>query len=231
MKYYILSPLGRTGSKRIFDPLALKLNEEAEDSARFSIPKSTDDRCCLLRGNQENVNYIGADGIDILNTWSAPIAAHSHNSVCMPTSNDDWKFILSARKRKIDCVLSVLVARESHVLHPALKDTKLKEGFGPFEADMDLVSNLMEEYIAEENAYVEKVRALGSEPIVIYMEDSFDTVQEKLGTSFKDDAGVHDTNTISNLKAVDYVTNYDAIQAMYDENLSDYQSRFFSDTE
>ena len=231
MKYYIFSPLGRTGSKRIFDPLALKLNEEAEDSARFSIPKSTDDRCCLLRGNQENVNYIGADGIDILDTWSAPIATHSHNSDCMPTSNDDWKFFLSARRRKIDCVLSVLVARESHVLHPAAKDTRLKEGFGPFEADMDLVSSLMEDYIAEENAYVEKVKALGSEPIVIYMEDSFATVQEKLGISFKDDADVHDTFTISKLKAVDYVTNYDAIQSMYDENLTNYQSRFFTDTE
>jgi hypothetical protein len=33
------------------------------------------------------------------------------------------------------------------------------------------------------------------------------------------------------LKAVDYVTNYDAIQAAYDANLADYQSRFFSDTE
>jgi hypothetical protein len=231
MKYYILSPLGRTGSKRIFDPLSLKLNLLAGDYKRFSIPKSTDDRCVLMDRDQENVNYIGADGIDILDNWPSPIAIHSHNSVCMPTSNDDWKFILSARKRKIDCVLSLLIARNSQVYHPAAKDTKLKEGFGPFEADMDLVSSLMEDYIAEENAYVEKVRALGSEPIVIYMEDSFATVQEKLGISFKDDADVHDTHTISNLKAVDYVTNYDAIQSMYDENLTDYQSRFFTDTE
>ena len=231
MKYYILSPLGRTGSKRIFDPLTVKLTEIAGDSARFSIPKSTDDRCCLLRAKEENVNYIGTEGIDILNTWSDPVAVHSHNSACMPTNNNDWKFILSARKRKIDCVLSLLVARESQVYHPALKDVKMKEGFGPFEVTLDHVSSLMEDYIAEENAYVERVRALGAEPTVIYMEDSFATVQEKLGTSFKTDADVHDRNTISNLKAADYITNYDAIQAMYDENLADYQSRFFSDTE
>jgi len=231
MKYYIFSPKGRTGSKRIFDPLSVKLNDRPPAFTRFSIPESSDDRCYLMRPDHDNVVYVGQDGIDMLDTWSSPIAAHSHNSACMPTSNDDWKFILSARKRKIDCILSGFVARESGVYHPSVKDTNLKEGFGPFEADMNLVSSLMEDYIAQENAYVEKVRALGSEPIVIYMEDSFDTVQEKLGISFKDDAGVHDTHTISNLKAVDYVTNYDAIQAMYDENLSDYQTRFFSDTE
>lgn len=225
MKYYIYSPIGRTGSKRIFNPLADTIAAEVGDSSRFTI-HGDNARCTLLKWNQPNTEH----DISILETWQNSVAVHSHNCECMPRVSSGWKFILSSRKRKIDAVLSKLVAKQSDIHHPTMTKNK-REPLYPFEVSQLEVSVLLEKYIAGESAFVEKVKSLGAIPIVIYMEDSFDTVQEKLGISFKDDAGVHDTNTISNLKAVDYVTNYDAIQAMYDENLTDYQKRFYTETE
>ena len=225
MKYYIFSPIVRTGSKIIFVPLSTAIRDEVGDSAHFSIAYGSN-TCTLLRGGEANENHDS----DILDTWENSVAVHSHSHECMPTSSSDWTFVLSSRKRKVDAALSRLVALESQVFHP-LRLTNKKEDFAPFEVSQEDVTALIEEHIAKETAFVEKVTAMGGTPVVIYMEDSFTTVQEKLGKSFNEGAIVHDTNTISNLKAADYVTNYDAIQAMYDENLADYQSRFFSDTE
>lgn len=225
MKYYIYSPIGRTGSKRIFVPLTTAIKDEVEDSAHFAIPFQSN-TCSLMRGGQPNVEHDS----DILDTWENSVAVHSHSYNCMPSSSSDWTFVLSSRKRKVDAALSKLVAEESNVYHPVSIKNK-KEGFGPFEVSQEDVDNLIEKHIAGENAFVEKVTAMGGTPVIIYMEDSFATVQEKLGKAFKDDADVHDIHTISNLKAVDYVTNYAEIQAAYDANLADYQARFFSDTE
>jgi len=225
MKYYIYSPIGRTGSKRIFVPLTTAIKDEVEDSAHFAIPFDSN-VCTLMRGGQPNEEHDS----DALDNWENSVAVHSHSHNCLPSSSSDWTFVLSSRKRKVDAALSKLVAQESNVYHPA-SVAKQKEGFAPFEASQEDVNTLIEAHIAGENAFIEKVTALGGTPVVIYMEDSFATVQEKLGRDFKDDADVHDTHTISNLKAVDYVTNYAEIQAAYDANLTDYQARFFSDTE
>jgi len=226
MKYYIYSPIGRTGSKRIFNPLADTITAEVGDSSRFTI-HGDNFRCTLLKRDQSNIEH----DISILDTWQNSVAVHSHNCECIPRLSSGWKFILSSRKRKIDAVLSKLVAKQSDIHHPKQLTKRKREKLCPFEVSELEVSGLLEKYIAGEFAFVEKVKSLGAIPIVIYMEDSFDTIQEKLDKQFNKATFIHDIGTISNLKAVDYITNYDEIQAMYDENLTDYQKRFYTETE
>lgn len=222
MKYYIYSPIGRTGSKRIFVPLCVAIADEVMTNAHFSVNSGS--TTCDLLGTETRREQNSST----LDTWENSIAVHSHSHECMPNSSSDWTFVLSSRRRKVDAALSKLVALKSGVNHPAKNP---REEFSAFEASQSEVDALIEEHIAGEAAFVEKVTALGGTPVVIYMEDSFDVVQTKLGKSFNDDAEVYDTNTRSNLTAIDYVTNYTEIQAAYDANLADYQSRFFSHTE
>ena len=222
MKYYIYSPIGRTGSKRIFIPLCVAIADEVMTNAHFSVNSGS--TTCDLLGTETRREQNSST----LDTWENSIAVHSHSHECMPNSSSDWTFVLSSRRRKVDAALSKLVALKSGVNHPAKNP---REEFSAFEASQSEVDALIEEHIAGEAAFVEKVTALGGTPVVIYMEDSFDVVQTKLGKAFNDDAEVYDTNTRSNLTAIDYVTNYTEIQAAYDANLADYQSRFFSDTE
>jgi len=225
MKYFIYSPIGRTGSKRIFDPITETCCNEADNRTRYSLTYGT----LWKLGDGETVKIEGeADIVSTLDNTGDPIAVHSHNDIILPTDAEPWTFILSGRKRKIDSVLSRLLANKSGSSHPM---KSAKEGFEAFEADLEEVDSLIEYYIEKEYEFVNSVKALGKEPVVVYMEDDFATLQEKVGVQFDESLAVHDTHTKSIYKAVDYITNYDAIQAMYDENLSDYQSRFFSDTE
>jgi hypothetical protein len=227
MKYYIYSPIGRTASKRIFDPLSISIQEDVEDSARMSIPQSTDGRCVLMRGGQDNINYTGQSGIDILDSWENSIAVHSHNTDCMPSSASGWKFFLSARKRKCETVLSKLIVLKSGVAHPA-KSSNRRDDFAPFTVSVDEFDAMMQDCIDGETAFFAKVNGLGVDPTIIYLEDTFAEIQQKLGHTFKSDADVHDTNTISNFTAEDYITNYQELRDRYDSNLSTYQTKFTS---
>jgi hypothetical protein len=225
MKYYIYSPVGRTASKRIFESLASTISIQNEDTSRFSI--GADGTTYLLKAEQEAVTYEKSSAISVLSNWENSVAVHSHNFEVLP-SDSDWTFVLSARKRKIDTVLSRLLALESHSVHPSIPT---KPGFSSFEISSDKVEALIEECIEKENAFVDAVRALGKEPIVVYLEDSYQAIQDKINFDF--DSSVHGQNTftISKLKAADYVTNYNELQSNYDTKVEDYASRFFSETE
>lgn len=224
MKYFIYSPIGRTGSKRIFDPIAQTCHNEVDDNTKYSLTYGG----LWKMGNGETVKIEGDAIVPELNNTGDPIAVHSHNDIILPTDAEPWTFILAARKRKIDAVLSRLLTNNNGSAHPRLP---VREGFEAFEADLEEVDSLIEYYIEKENEFVNSVRELGKEPVIVYMEDDFATLQEKVGVQFNERLNVHDTHTKSIYKAVDYITNYETIQENYDENLTDYQNRFFTETE
>ena len=232
MKYYICSPIGRTGSKRIVFGLYETLN--VSERMFISLEGVYDENNPLFQGfklyTAPDVSdmYTEDEAIQIMNEWETPISLHSHNVNLLPTDTSDWKFILSSRKRKIDTVLSGLIAAKTGSYEPT---TTIDEDFQPFEADLDIIDRWMEEYVKRENNFFNNIKRLtGNPPTVIYLEDTWQTIQQKLGYQFTEESKSQDTLTKSTHRAIDYITNYNEIQSWYDKKLQDYQLRFPTET-
>lgn len=233
MKYYICSPIGRTGSKRIVFGLhkSLKLTERMF----ISIEGVYDENNHLFQGfklfrspSAVSDMYTDEQAIQVMNEWETPITLHSHNVNLLPTDTSDWKFILSSRKRKIDTVLSVLIAGKTGSSGP---HQSIDKDFQPFHVDVDIVDRWMEEFIKRENTFFDNIkRLIGKNPTVIYLEDTWQVIQKKVEQQFTPEAEYQDTVTISTHRAIDYITNYDELQSWYDERLQDYQLRFPTET-
>jgi len=224
MKYYVLSPMGRTGSKRIVSPLAEAIRID-KDYTRFFI---NDGVLGILNPNKETQYH--TDGDIILNQWKSPIVAHSHTPSIMPTEGFDWHFILSARKRKIDSVLSYIMSKQCIETLGIHTDDVIPEKIVPFSIGVSEVDNYLEKYILFENEYLKKVNGLNKRVTIIYLEDDFDTVEYKLGVQFKIKSAHFDKSTISKAKPCDFITNYTELVEFYDTNISKYNDRFVSET-
>jgi len=232
MKYYICSPIGRTGSKRI----VFGLHETLKASERMfiSLEGVYDENNPLFQGFKlytapyVSDMYTDEEAIRVMNEWETPITLHSHNVNLFPTDPSDWKFILSSRKRKIDVVLSGLISGKTGSSGPHIP---IDEDFQPFEADLDKIDRWMEEYIKRENNFFDNIKRLTAKnPTVIYLEEHWGIVQQKVGYQFTEESKSQDTLTKSTHRAIDYITNYDEIQSWYDERLQDYQLRFPTET-
>jgi hypothetical protein len=225
MKYYVLSPMGRTGSKRIVNPLAgaIRINF---DYTRIFI---RDDKLFVLNPNQQDKEYT-ENAVNVLDECTSPIVVHSHTPHIMPSDSNDWQFILSARKRKIDSVLSFIMSRQYIETLGIHTDDVTSEKIVPFSISLSDVESYLEQYILFENEYLKKVNDLNKEVTIIYLEDDFDTVQHKLGVQFKTFSTHFDKSTISKVKPCNFITNYTELVEFYDNNISKYKDRFVSDT-
>ena len=225
MKYYVLSPMGRTGSKRIVNPLAgaIRINF---DYTRIFI---RDDKLFVLNPNQQDKEYT-ENAVNVLDECTSPIVVHSHTPHIMPSDSNDWQFILSARKRKIDSVLSFIMSRQYIETLGIHTDDVTSEKIVPFSISLKEVESYLEQYILFENEYLKKVNDLNKGVTIIYLDDDFDTVQHKLGVQFKTFSTHFDKSTISKVKPCDFITNYTELVEFYDNNISKYKDRFVSDT-
>lgn len=225
MKYYVLSPMGRTGSKRIVNPLAgaIRINF---DYTRIFI---RDDKLFVLNPNQQDKEYT-ENAVNVLDECTSPIVVHSHTPHIMPSDSNDWQFILSARKRKIDSVLSFIMSRQYIETLGIHTDDVTSEKIVPFSISLKDVESYLEQYILFENEYLKKVNDLNKGVTIIYLDDDFDTVQHKLGVQFKTFSTHFDKSTISKVKPCDFITNYTELVEFYDNNISKYRDRFVSDT-
>lgn len=232
MKYYICSPIGRTGSKRIVFGLYETLN--VSERMFISLEGVYDENDPLFQGfklyTAPDVSdmYTDEEAIRVMNEWETPITLHSHNVNLLPTDPSGWKFILSTRKRKIDTVLSGLIAVKTGSTGP---HQAIDKDFEPFHVDVDTADRRMEEYVKRENNFCNNIKRLtGKLPTIIYLEDTWQTIQQKAGQQFTPEADHQDTFTISTHRAIDYITNYNEIQSWYDQRLQDYQLRFPTET-
>lgn len=232
MKYYICSPVGRTGSKRI----VFGLNTTLKSSERMFITpgKLSDENDPLFKGFKLYTapdvfnTYADDEAIRLMDEWETPITLHSHNVNVLPTDPSGWKFILSSRKRKIDTVLSGVISAKTGSYSP---NDPIDEDFQPFEADLRTIDIWIEMFLERENTFFDNIKRLtGKNPTVIYLEDTWQTVQQKLGQQFTEESKIQDTVTKSKHRAIDYIKNYDEIQSWYDERLQDYQLRFPTET-
>ena len=217
--------MGRTGSKRIVNPLAgaIRINF---DYTRIFI---RDDKLFVLNPNQQDKEYT-ENAVNVLDEWKNPIVVHSHTPHIMPSDSNDWQFILSARKRKIDSVLSFIMSRHYVETLGIHTDDVTSEKIVPFSISLKEVESYLEQYILFENEYLKKVNDLNKGVTIIYLDDDFDTVQHKLGVQFKTFSTHFDKSTISKVKPCDFITNYTELVEFYDNNISKYRDRFVSDT-
>ena len=89
----------------------------------------------------------------------------------------------------------------------------------------------MEEYVKRENNFCNNIKRLtGKLPTIIYLEDNWQTIQQKIGQQFTPEADHQDTLTKSTHRTIDYITNYNKIQSHYDKKLQNYQPRFPTET-
>ena len=231
MKYYVCSPMGRTASKRVV--FGLRSSLQSRERMFISHEGLYNEKDPLLQGfklydiEENSETYTDEQAIQIMNEWETPIALHSHNLNLLPTDPSGWKFILSTRKRKIDTVLSLMLAMKSNSFW---HEDPVSDKFKRFRADPKTIEKYMEEYIQRESTFIHNVIALtGKPPATIYLEDSWQMIQQKTGRQFSPEAEHQDTLTISSLKPVDYITNYNAIQKRYDDKLDYYKNQFVTE--
>jgi len=225
VKYYVLSPMGRTGSKRIVNPLAeaIRINF---DYTRIFI---RDNKLFVLNPSQQDKQH-NENAVTVLDEWKNPIVVHSHTPHIMPSDGNDWYFILSARKRKLDAVISFIMSRQYVETLGIHTDDVTSEKILPFSISLSDVESYLEQYILFENEYLKKVNDLNKTVTIIYLDDDFDTVQHKLGVQFKTFSTHFDKSTISKVKPSDFIANYTELVEFYDNNISKYKDRFVSDT-
>ena len=221
MKYYICSPIGRTGSKRIVNAIWTEL----ETNQKFYIPPMNSEFASEAEHIKDSLDgfrivtkvskgmkteKIANSGVkELLDTWLSPIVCHSHNPYILPTDSKDWTFILSTRKNKIDIAFSIIMARETNSYEPL---QPVDSNFKAFYADIEEVKTLVKYADILENVFIEKVKALtGKLPITIFVEDTWETLEQKIGIDLNHKE--HDTATISTHRADKYVVNYEEIRA------------------
>jgi len=234
MKYYICSPIGRTGSKRIVFGLHHSL--KASERMFISLEGVYDENNPVYQGfklytspdSDMSDMYTDEQAIQTMNDWTSPITLHSHNINLLPTDPSGWKFILSTRKRKIDTVLSGIMVGKTGSTSP---QEAIDKDFKPFHAEVDRVDKWMEEYAKRENNFCNNIKRLtGKLPTIIYLEDNWQTIQQKAGQQFTPEADHQDTFTISTHKAKDYIINYNEIQDRYEQRLQEHKLRFPTET-
>jgi hypothetical protein len=220
MKYYVCSPIGRTGSKRIVNGIWTEL----ETNQKLYIPPMNDNHSSdsehikdFLDGFRivtkvsksiEKTEKIANSGVkELLDTWPSPIVCHSHNPYILPTDSKDWTFILSTRRDKIDIAFSIIMARETTSYDPS---QPVDSNFKAFYADIEEAKTLVKYADILENVFIEKVKALtGKLPITIFVEDTWESLQQKIGIDLNHKE--HDTATISTHRADEYIINYHEI--------------------
>lgn len=233
MKYYICSPIGRTGSKRLVFGLYEAL--QSKERMYISLPGIHITENIYYQGFKlftspgKSDNYTEEEAVYIMDEWESPITLHSHNVNMLPTNPNDWKFILSTRKRKLDTVLSILMAERTKSTDPT---HLVDENFAPFEVSLDTVFKWMDRYLERENCFIKNVIALtGKTPTIVYLEDSWQQSQQKIGLQFVDaKSNVHEFYTKSTHTAKKYITNYEDLQVYYNSRLAYYQTNFLTET-
>lgn len=223
MKYYVCSPMGRSGSKRIVNSIWT----EFETKQKMYIPPMQSELSPsgdgfehiedfldgfrivtkVTTATEETKKYSFDEAIALMDSWPTPIVCHSHNPNILPTNGNDWTFILSTRRKKIDIALSIVMAKETKSYDPL---QPIDSSFKPFTANIEEVETLLKYTNILENIFIENVKKLTDDtPKIIFVEDSWTTLEEKIGIQLNHKE--HDKATISTHRADKYIINYQEI--------------------
>jgi len=190
MKYYVYSPNGRTGSKRVLFFLR-----------GFRIPHEY--TIISEKEIHSNGAYITTTNEDIkrrLNTSADGAVIHSH-SLVLPDNLDDWTIILTQRKSKAEQIMSASIA---HRLPGGFDKVDPSIKCEPFSLDKKTVSHRL---LSIKEAHKKFYNTVDSY-VTINMEDSVEEIKEKIPLKYPDEIDKADINSKSNHNYRDIITNY-----------------------
>lgn len=203
MRYYILSPLGRTGSQRIYRLIEDYLNRHTANSKPFHLMDNKYDipgTVKLKTGITEFEVKYDAEVQELLRTRKDNTAIHS-NVMVFPPDLQNWTIIHCVRKSKAEQIMSWLIASYTGEWSPGSKDIK----FEPFEVEQEEVLRWHTIILSLD----EKVKEMFPNCIEIFMEDDYHQIEQKLSLIFsKDTIKDVDKYSISNHRYPDLITNY-----------------------
>lgn len=183
MKYYVYSPIGRTGSRRICSLLTNQTLPCAPWSAlKEGLVRYPDER--VYRNNIPR----------ILGNLEDNTVVHAHG-LFLPSDMDNWTFILSKRK---DVVRQTVSAHIGSMI-----------GYNPednLESPITIEKQDVLRFARELEENYKKFESMVDEYITIYLEDSVEEISEKLGVKLH---RRRDKDYISNNDYSKLVTNYE----------------------
>lgn len=251
MKYYVYSPLGRTGSIRLLYYINSSLNGVLALDRALAISKSFQshhddkygahvfrikDSHSEIVEKEEKLDYTVVDNVK---HWIFPkelsdlvpdsLAMHSHT--CMWVKDNDWTHILTTRRDKTELPMSLVIAVSSGDWKADPDDKK--SDIKPFELHATGYLDMLKQCEARERAFLKGVKKdTGKDAIIIYLEDTRKEIEEKLGMKISEKSFMEREKHISSRRPKDYILNYDELKEVYDdfiENKEYYMSIPFED--
>jgi len=207
MRYYILSPRGRTGGRRLMLMLEYYCNFNQIRNTLHIVPIPFEINSGSVKFWTSTFDFSSEKEIktyaevqEILRTCEDKTTVHSHSMMPIPDLKN-WTVIHSSRKSKAEQIMSVFITQHVNSFIPLSKDIK----FEPFEMKKEIVLDYLATILKDD----EKVKEMFPDCIEIFLEDTYSQIQEKLKITFDADTlSAIDKTTVSNHRYPDLITNY-----------------------
>ena len=253
MKYNIYSPIGRTGSVRLFEIINWHFSFSSRDyfkkNGEWSYEtlhlSETDTPGIVM--NRIKQGSLSKMPLPILeknqkqNKYNFWVTNHSykfpesfyeiskeyatlHSHVCTWAVNDDWKNILTTRKNKSELPMSLRIAERTGfwTAKDEIDDVRRTENTfyseRPFHLPVETYIGNLDVLNLKEQMFIEGVkRDTGKHPIIMCLEDSYDTIETKLNFPVTQDLRKEMDTYKSKRRPKDYILNYDELIDAYNK--------------
>jgi hypothetical protein len=234
MKYNIYSPNGRTGSIRLMSYINGREGFVKDDLHGYDLYHSSYNTIhrdhifkhakikngieTLIR--EKKLEFSIVDNIliyifpkELRELVCDGMAIHSHT--CMWTEDCDWTNILSSRRDKTELPMSLAIAVKSGDWSG---DPNYKGEITPFILSECYYLSILKYCEGRERAFIKGVkRDTGKEAIIIYLEDTPEEIEEKLGIKIPKHIVSDRNSNKSKFRAKDYIINYDELKVIYND--------------
>lgn len=206
MKYYVFSCTGRTASKRLCGLLNNTVHNKSTTS--ISCPYTISNDNLLIKTSDINLENPTRELFENLPDGTI---IHSHGTL-LPENTDDWTFILTTRKSIAEQIMSSAISSTINNWNPIDPSISVDS----FELEEKNVLS-MKNFIEEGNKnFIEKTKNF----ITIYLEDSIEEIEQKLGVSFPFDSLDNNKKWLSNHNYKDIIKNYKKVFEWCGENIT-----------
>lgn len=213
-RYFIYSPLGRTGSQRIQGLLGDAFSKRKVNQIHSHLPAISNIKLnatnSLVIQNDKDYSNMTVEDFQTRGYITSPIATvHAHTPLY--PAFPDWHFILSTRKDKSEQPMSHAISVAANAWTP-FQENESKE-ISPFGLDVDDYIMKLDTIIALEREYVLKCWQERAKITVLFMEDTVECIERKLNITISENRiEKSDTATISKRRPEHYIINYEHLK-------------------
>ena len=150
--------------------------------------------------------------------------ASLHSHVCTWAVNDDWKNILTTRKNKSELPMSLKIAertgswRAQNKIDDPHRNENTFYSERPFNIPVETYIGQLNTLNLKEQMFIEGVkRDTGKHPIIMCLEDSYDTMETKLNFHIDKNLRKEMDTYKSKRRPKDYILNYDELIDAYNK--------------